>query len=336
MRKILGFLIFMMLLVTFLSTTNAIEKNEDKMTISLQPMPLYFGVKIVIKNTGNNTISDIDWGLKTEGGIFLRGGLANGSCERLKPDEELIISFNPFFGQNKGPRGFGQIEMEATANSSGIEEVRTTAEAFQLAFLTIFNSDEGDTVKYKVTFDSIWSKENHPDDFPGNPHFSGLIGASHNENVTFWETGELASEGIKNMAETGSKQPLDSEIQQAIDQGTAFKLLSGDGLPISPGSVNLTFKVKQSHPLVTLVTMIAPSPDWFVGVNSLNLYENASFLDEKIVVLYAYDSGTDSGESYESPDDPTNPPVPIFKIEGYPFFYEDELVYLGTLTFTKI
>ena len=54
------------------------------------------------------------------------------------------------------------------------------------------------------------------------------------------------------------------------------------------------------------------------------------------MVLYAYDSGTDSGTTYTSPNDPTDPPVPIFKIEGYPFFYEDELVPLGTFTFTKI
>ena len=82
--------------------------------------------------------------------------------------------------------------------------------------------------------------------------------------------------------------------------------------------------------------MIAPSPDWFVGVDSLNLYEDGAFVDEKTVVLYAYDAGTDSGTTYTSPDDPTDPAVPIFKIEGYPFFYEDELVSLGTFTFTKV
>ena len=82
--------------------------------------------------------------------------------------------------------------------------------------------------------------------------------------------------------------------------------------------------------------MIAPSPDWFVGVDSLNLYENGSFVDEKVVTLFAYDAGTDSGTNYTSPDDPTDPPEPIFKIEGYPFYYEEELVPLGTFTFTKI
>jgi hypothetical protein len=195
---------------------------------------------------------------------------------------------------------------------------------------------ETDTVTYEVIFMATWSEETHPDDFPSNPHFSGLIGASHNDEVFFWREGELASPGIKNMAETGSKNPLNTEVGNAIIDKTAFKLISGGGIQTSPGSVSLEFKVSENYPLVTLVTMIAPSPDWFVGVDSLNLFENGSFVDEKTVVLYAYDAGTDSGINYTSPNDPTDPPVPIFKIEGYPFFYEGELVPLGTFTFTKV
>jgi hypothetical protein len=202
--------------------------------------------------------------------------------------------------------------------------------------LSISGCIETNTVTYEVTFDATWSEETHPDDFPPNPHFSGLIGASHNSNVYFWREGELATTGIKNMAETGSKNPLNREIGKAILKRTAFRLLSGDGIGLSPGSITLEFKVSENYPLVTLVSMIAPSPDWFVGVDSLNLYEDGSFVNEKTVVLYAYDSGTDSGTNYTSPDEPTDPPVPIFKIEGYPFYYEDELVPLGTFTFRKV
>jgi hypothetical protein len=195
---------------------------------------------------------------------------------------------------------------------------------------------EPNTITYKVTFNATWSEETHPDDFPSNPHFSGLIGASHNNEVSFWKEGELASPGIKSMAETGSKNPLNIEILNAIFDKTAFKLISGGVINPSPGSVSLEFEVSENYPLVTLVSMIAPSPDWFVGVDSLNLFEDGSFVDEKTMVLYAYDAGTDSGTTYTSPNDPTDPPVPIFKIEGYPFFYEDELVPLGTFTFTKV
>lgn len=195
---------------------------------------------------------------------------------------------------------------------------------------------EENTVNYEVTFHAVWSEETHPDDFPSNPHFSGLIGASHNSNVSFWKSGGLASEGIKNMAETGSKNPLTEEIGLAILNGDALDLLSGGGIGTSPGSTSVTFQVSVNYPYVSLVTMIAPSPDWFVGVDSLNLYDNGEFVDELIVDLYAYDAGTDSGSNYTSPDNPTDPPVPVYKIEGYPFRYDGELISLGYFEFKQL
>ena len=100
---------------------------------------------------------------------------------------------------------------------------------FAMLFIsTLFFSGciETDAITYEVTFTATWSEETHPDDFPPNPHFSGLIGASHNDKVTFWKEGELSSPGIKNMAETGDKNPLNLEIGNAILNKTAFKLIS--------------------------------------------------------------------------------------------------------------
>jgi hypothetical protein len=207
---------------------------------------------------------------------------------------------------------------------------------FLLSFLFFSGCISQNPVTYEVTFDATWSETTHPDDFPPNPHFSGLIGASHNDEVTFWRVGELATPGIQNMAETGNKNPLTLEIGQAIMKRTAFQLISGGGIANSPGTIKETFKVSEDYPLVTLVTMIAPSPDWFVGVDSLNLYINGSFIDEITIVLYPYDAGTDSGTNYTSANNPTNPAELIFAIEGYPFYYNNEVVPLGTFTFKKL
>ncbi len=38
---------------------------------------------------------------------------------------------------------------------------------------------------YTVHFDASWSEETHPDGFPSSPHFSGLIGGTHNDGVSF-------------------------------------------------------------------------------------------------------------------------------------------------------
>ena len=195
---------------------------------------------------------------------------------------------------------------------------------------------EENAVEYEVTFNALWSEETHPDDFPSNPHFSGLIGSSHNDKVFFWRLGELASPGIKNMAETGSKSPLNEEIGFTVLNGNALDIISGSGINPSPGSTSVNFKVSENFPLVSLVSMVAPSPDWFVGVDSINLYENGSFIDEKTVVLYVCDSGTDSGTNYTSPDESTNPPILIYIIEDYPFIFEEELVTIGNFVFKKI
>ncbi len=175
------------------------------------------------------------------------------------------------------------------------------------------SSAKGD-VEYKVTFKSTWSESTHPYNFPDNPHFSDLIGGTHNGSVYFWREGELASPGIKNMAEKGRVSPLDNEIKDAISAKTAFSKIKCKGISKSPGSRSMTFQLKNNYTLVTLVSMIAPSPDWFVGVSGLNLYEDGEWVTEKVVDLYLYDAGTDSGEEHTSQDVVTTPPESITMI----------------------
>ncbi len=196
-------------------------------------------------------------------------------------------------------------------------------------------STEGNLATYRITFTSTWSAATHPQDFPANPHFSGLIGATHSDSVTFWETGKLASAGVKSMAETGSKNPLTSEIAAAITDGTAGKEISGGGIGSSPGDVSVNAEVTPDFPLVTLVSMLAPSPDWFVGVSGLSLCENDEWVENKEVDLYPYDAGTDSGESYTSANSIANPPENIFRIQDGVLAVGGEATPVGTFTFVQ-
>lgn len=190
-----------------------------------------------------------------------------------------------------------------------------------------------DVVEYEVVFQADWSAATHPVDFPGSAHFSGLIGGTHNDVVSFWNLGGLASPGIESMAETGSKTLLTNEVQAAIGAGAAYSVVSG-GAPPAPGSTNHTFDVSASHPNVTLVSMIAPSPDWFVGVSGLSLHENGEWLDGVVVDLAPYDSGTDSGTTYASANQDTDPQDPIADISnGFPFTGTPPI---GTFTFNLI
>ena len=167
------------------------------------------------------------------------------------------------------------------------------------------------TATYELIFEATWSAVTHPVGFPPNPHFSGLIGGTHNNLVTFWAPGANASPGMEAMSETGNKSPLNSEVQSAINVGDAGMIVSGGGIGVSPGSVTVSLTVSQQHSRVTVVSMIAPSPDWFVGVHDLELFENGDWVNSKVVSLFPYDTGTDSGANYTSGNQDTNPADPI-------------------------
>lgn len=185
---------------------------------------------------------------------------------------------------------------------------------------------------YRVTFDATWSSTTHPGAFPSSAHFSPLIGATHAPGTHLWQAGALASNGIEVMAETGSTSPLASEVSSLISSGLAGQIVTGPGAG-SPDSVSATFTVTNAHSAVSLVTMIAPSPDWFVGVDAVDLWANGAWKDTVTASLPAYDSGTDSGVNFQSFNQNTNPAAPISMITDGPL---GGLPALGTFTFTRV
>ena len=189
---------------------------------------------------------------------------------------------------------------------------------------------------YRITFDSTWSAQSHPTDIPRNPHFSRLIGGTHRSAVKFWEDGGMATEGIRLMAEQGRTIPLDQEIEAAIAAGNAKQLLVGGSIDRSPDRTSLDFEIYRDFPLVTLVSMLAPSPDWFVGVNSLSLIENGDWVSEKVIPLGVWDAGTDSGATYGAPDQRTVPQDRIHLIRSGPLVVGSAVPPVGTFTFRRL
>ena len=60
------------------------------------------------------------------------------------------------------------------------------------------------TALYKLTFEAEWTSASHPD-FPFQPHFSSLVGCSHNASYMMWKPGMKATKGVKDVAEEGRK-----------------------------------------------------------------------------------------------------------------------------------
>jgi len=189
------------------------------------------------------------------------------------------------------------------------------------------------TATYRVTFDAEWSSSTHPGSYPGGAHFSSLIGGVHNDSVRFWELGGIATPGIEIMAETGSASTLFNEVTSAINAGDALEVVTGPGLG-APDSGSTEFDATTAMPLLTLVTMVAPSPDWFVGIDSLSLRDGSGWVDSLVVDLYAYDSGTDAGTGFFSGNSDVTPHDPIsdFSVTA-PFAGTPRL---GTFTLTLL
>lgn len=204
---------------------------------------------------------------------------------------------------------------------------------------------DGTDAVYRVTFQASWDAQRFPTNFPGNAHFSGLIGGTHNGQVVLWKTGSLASAGIKSMAETGAKGLLTNEVNAAIAAGTGQYLVSGGAVSTGTGSVSQEFGLNTTHSQISLVSMVAPSPDWFVGVSGLDLYDSgsASWLDSKVVPLKVYDAGTDSGAAFASGNAATNPAqaIALLTSNASDTDFNDGVqrasqAVIGTFTFTRI
>ncbi len=173
----------------------------------------------------------------------------------------------------------------------------------------LFTPDLG--IKYKVIFEGNWSADNHPTDFPNNDHFSDFIGLTHNEQVTLFEEGGFATEGMEVMAETGAVNPLDSQILNIVLSDSGFDYITNDAPNRGNGDKEFIIYVDEDHPLVSIVSMIAPSPDWFLGVKDYNLFQNGAWVDEITIPVTVWDAGTDSGTTFTSEDLDTNPKEPI-------------------------
>jgi len=189
------------------------------------------------------------------------------------------------------------------------------------------------TARYSVRFEATWTAETHPLSYPVSAHWSSLVGGTHDGTIEFWQAGALASTGIKDMAERGLTAPLAAEVQAQINAGHAGAVILGGSIPTGAGVATATIELTQQFSRATVVTMIAPSPDWFVGVAGLQLFSAGGWTEFERVPLFAYDAGTDSGTNYNSPNQVTVPPQPI-ALNPAPQFANGAV--LGFFTFTRV
>lgn len=171
-----------------------------------------------------------------------------------------------------------------------------------------------ESASYRLTFQGAWTRAVTPGGVPGSAHFSPLIGAVHNDRVTFWAPGGRASRQVERVAELGIQRDLGALMERSAHVSEVLEKEPPRG---GTASASIEFEVAAEYPLVTLLTMIAPSPDWFVGVHGLSLRDDAGQWRDRLEVdLFPYDAGTEEGTEFSLDNPATVPQGTIASIRG--------------------
>uniref|UniRef100_A0A1B0A202 Spondin domain-containing protein n=1 Tax=Glossina pallidipes TaxID=7398 RepID=A0A1B0A202_GLOPL len=192
---------------------------------------------------------------------------------------------------------------------------------------------------------------------------------SHDSSYILYRLGRLASAAVKQFAETGKTDTFDSSSgdqqqqlkksmpsQNIVANKSGFSVFDEFNLPAiitGAGRSESKFFVDSNHSLISLMTRIVPSPDWFIGIDSFqdgsgllttrltvvttgfkrnDLYnkENnsnfdlylclgGSWIDKVTIEMDPLDAGSDNGFTFTAPNWPTSPQGVIYRITSkYP------------------
>ncbi|KAH8305935.1 hypothetical protein KR018_004608 [Drosophila ironensis] len=252
---------------------------------------------------------------------------------------------------------------------------------------------------YKVVLHTYWTRELFPKHYPDwrpTAQWTKTLGRTHNANYALYHIGQPATAAVKQFAETGRTDLLDSnageqqqqqmqmqaQTQMQMQQRQAAKSPSGatagtttstststattngggsstannnersvfdefsmPAIQLGAGRSEAKVFVDSNHSLVSLMTRIVPSPDWFIGVDSFELCVGGSWIDTVTVELDPLDAGTDNGFTFTAPNWPTAPQGVIYRITSrYPahpagsFYYpkSKRLPPIATFQFIKL
>uniref|UniRef100_A0A8B9RC50 Spondin 2a, extracellular matrix protein n=1 Tax=Astyanax mexicanus TaxID=7994 RepID=A0A8B9RC50_ASTMX len=172
--------------------------------------------------------------------------------------------------------------------------------AFPLRTSNVTTCSARGPASYILVFTGHWSPQTFPKQYPlfrPPAQWSKLVGKTclkrcYSENS---EKGELSLEGVK-----GTSGTPEAQLRRTRAFACVFMCVSD--------------RSAFSIPQLSLLVKVIPSPDWFVGVDSLNLCEGGQWKQEVTFDLHPFDAGTDSGFTFSSPNFPTMPPENITMI----------------------
>ncbi|XP_069488268.1 spondin-2 [Ambystoma mexicanum] len=203
--------------------------------------------------------------------------------------------------------------------------------------------------RYSVVFTGKWSQVAFPKQYPlyrPPAQWSSLLGVTHSSDYHMWQKDEYATNGVRDFAEKGDPWSLMKEVEAAGEKlQSVHGIFSMDAISSGTGQASAELEVHPRHSLVSFIVRIVPSPDWFVGTDSVNLCSGNHWKDQMSLELYPYDAGTDSGFTFSSPNYATIPQSTVKQITSsspsHPansFFYPrlKHLPAIAKVTFVKL
>lgn len=157
-------------------------------------------------------------------------------------------------------------------------------------------------VQYRLTLATAWTATRFPKHYPKwrpPAQWSQLFGVSHNASLHLWRVGRAAGEGVRQFAEQGRVGRLSGQLPQGF--GGVFDVFHGPAIAKGSGASTTTFFADGRHSRVSAMSRLVPSPDWFAGVDSLELCEAGRWRDLALADAQLLDAGTDRGLTFTAP-----------------------------------
>lgn len=135
-------------------------------------------------------------------------------------------------------------------------------------------------------------------------YFTPIAAVAHTPDTSLFEVGEMASSEIQEMAEGGSLAGL-TTVATAIGADMLAEPTAG---PLAPTeSVAGTFMTTDGNSVLSIVAMILPSNDGFIGLDNWEIPTEAGTYT---VYLNAYDAGTEANDELVGSGEPGMPGMP--------------------------
>lgn len=161
---------------------------------------------------------------------------------------------------------------------------------------------------YKIIITGTWKSPQHT--IPVTEHFTQFVGLIHSSECNVYKVGFLASKGVEDVAERGNSVILKKEMDSLIALNKALSKFFLT-IPGIVGTDSTTINVNIKNAKISFESMLAPTPDWFVGIDSYNLIQNEKWITDIIIPVYGYDAGTEDGDVFGYANPATIPQQPI-------------------------